>query len=209
MKSLIQSWLSAPLVALALLAAACGGGSGGGATAPASPEPAAPGGGVATTAAIDTQCQVELPATGPGSAEGMAVDPVATAASNNPALSTLVTAVKEAGLVDTLNGLGAATVFAPTNDAFAKIPSDTLNAVLKDKAKLTSILTLHVIPGQKLDADALAAAGSEPTVNGEKITLAAEGGALSVNGQAKVICPNVKTANATVQIIDTVLMPKS
>ncbi|MGH8897160.1 MAG: protein kinase domain-containing protein [Egibacteraceae bacterium] len=160
------------------------------------------------TGAVDTTCQVQLPATGSGSAEGIAVDPVATAASNNPALTTFVTALKQAGLIDTLNGLDAATVFAPTNDAFAKVPPDTLNAMLADQAKLTSILTLHVVPGQKLDAQALAGMNSAPTVNGEKITLAADGGALSVNGQAKVICPNVKTANATVHTIDTVLMPK-
>lgn len=158
---------------------------------------------------VDTTCQVELPADGEGSAEGMADDPVATAASNNPALSTLVTAVMQAGLADTLNGLEAATVFAPSNDAFAKIPEADLMAVLADNELLTSILTLHVNAEEQLDAAALAEAGSIPTVNGQEITLAAEGGALMVNDQAEVICPNVMTANATVHIIDTVMMPEA
>ncbi|MGH8902550.1 MAG: fasciclin domain-containing protein [Egibacteraceae bacterium] len=204
MKNLIRPSLSALALAFTLLAAACGGGAG--------PEPEAPGapaGGETQAAALDTTCQVALPPTGEGSAEGMTDDPVATAASNNPALSTLVKAVGEAGLVDTLNGLQGATVFAPSNDAFAKIPEADLNAVLADKEQLTKILTLHVVPEQKLDAQALASRESVPTVNGEQITLAVEDRSLMVNGQADVICPNVKTANATVHIIDTVMMPKS
>jgi len=156
---------------------------------------------------IDTTCQVELPASGEGSAEGMTDDPVATAASNNPALSTLVQAVGAAGLADTLNSLEGATVFAPSNEAFAKIPEETLMAVLADTEMLSSILTLHVNGEEQLDAAALAEAGSISTVNGQEITLSAEGGTLMVNGQAEVICPNVQTANATVHIIDTVLMP--
>ncbi|MGW5047386.1 fasciclin domain-containing protein, partial [Streptomyces griseoluteus] len=90
-----------------------------------------------------------VPKNGAGSFDGMAKDPVATAASNNPALSTLVTAVKKAGLVDTLNNAQNITVFAPTNDAFNKIPKATLDKVLADKAQLTKILTYHVV-GQKL-----------------------------------------------------------
>jgi len=160
-------------------------------------------------AMIDTTCQVELPADGEGSATGMADDAVGTAASNNPALSTLVTALGQANLVDTLNDTSQQyTVFAPTNDAFAKIPEADLQAVLADDELLTSILTLHVVPGEQLDAAALAEAGSVTTVNGQELTLAAEGGALNVNGQAAVICPNVMTANATVHLIDAVLMPQ-
>src|SRR4029453_19244129 len=86
-----------------------------------------------------------VPKDGKGSFTGMATDPVATAASNNPVLSTLVTAVKTAGLVDTLNGAKDVTVFAPTNDAFAKLPPATLKAALADKAMLTKILTYHVV----------------------------------------------------------------
>lgn len=201
MRSLIQPWLSALVVVFALLAAACAG-------EPVTEPGATPEAGGTQAAAIDTTCQVELPATGEGSAEGMADDPVATAASSNPALSTLVQAVAQAGLADTLNNLPAATVFAPTNDAFAKIPQETLNAVLADPAKLASILTLHVVPEQKLDAQALAGMDSVPTVNGQRITLAVEDRVLTVNGQAKVVCPNVQTANATVHLIDTVMMPE-
>lgn len=205
---------------LALAAAACGGDDGtetdSGSSEATSSEPADSGSSEATssedsssaeTAELDTTCQVELPEDGPGSADGMAQEPVATAASNNPELSTLVTAVQEAGLVDTLNNLDAATVFAPSNAAFEKIPADQLDAVLADKDLLTQILTLHVIPGEQLDAQALVDAGTEPTVNGEDITLSNEGGALEVNGQAMSICSNVETANATVHIIDSVLMP--
>ncbi len=200
-----RSWLTVPVVVLAMLAAACGGDP---ATEAVGSEPTA--GGSAAAAAIDTTCQVKLPAEGEGSAEGMADDPVATAASNNPALSTLVAAVTEAGLVDTLNDTSAQfTIFAPTNDAFAKIPKKDLNKVLKDKELLTSILTLHVVPEQQLDANALASVGTVPTVNGAEVPLAAEGSSLTVNGQASVICPNVMTANATVHLIDTVLMPTS
>ena len=103
-----------------------------------------------------------VPKDGAGSFDGMAKDPVATAASNNPALSTLVTAVKKAGLVDTLNNAQNITVFAPTNDAFAKIPKADLDKVLNDKATLTKILTYHVVgaearaqgPGERLVHDA-------------------------------------------------------
>ena len=104
-----------------------------------------------------------VPASGAGSFNGMATAPVATAASSNPVLSTLVTAVKAAGLVDTLNSAPAITVFAPSNDAFAKIPADTLNKVLADKATLTKILTGHVVAG-KLSPDKIA--GDHQTLAG-------------------------------------------
>jgi transforming growth factor-beta-induced protein len=145
-----------------------------------------------------------VPTDGEGSFAGMADDPAATAASNNPVLSTLVTAVTEAGLVDTLNSDGPFTIFAPTNDAFAKIPAADLEAVLADKDLLTSILTLHVVAGESLDAAALGEKGSAVTVNGETLEFSADGA--MVNG-INVVCSNVVTANATVHIIDTVLMP--
>ncbi|MFD5783474.1 fasciclin domain-containing protein [Streptomyces sp. NPDC058220] len=147
-----------------------------------------------------------VPKSGAGSFDGMSKDPVATAASNNPDLSTLVTAVKKAGLVDTLNNAQNITVFAPTNDAFAKIPKADLDKVLNDKAMLTKILTYHVV-GEKL-APAQLESGTFPTL--EKSTLATKGSgeAFTVNDSAKVVCGNVPTANATVYIIDSVLMPK-
>ncbi|MBE1463585.1 fasciclin domain-containing protein [Kibdelosporangium phytohabitans] len=147
-----------------------------------------------------------IPKDGPGSFQGMAMDPVATAASNNPALSTLVTAVKQAGLVDTLNGLKGVTVFAPSNEAFAKLPKADLDKVLADKALLTKVLTYHVVPKTVTTADL--AAGSFDTVEKGKLTTSGSGQDFTIGtGGAKVVCGNVKTANATVYIIDSVLMP--
>ncbi|WP_373301699.1 fasciclin domain-containing protein, partial [Streptomyces goshikiensis] len=115
----------------------------------------------------------------PGSFDGMAKDPVATAASNNPALSTLVAAVKKAGLVDTLNNAKDITVFAPTNDAFAKIPKADLDKVLADKAMLTKILTYHVV-GQKLTPKQLEN-GSFETLQKGMVTAKGSGEAYKVN----------------------------
>jgi uncharacterized surface protein with fasciclin (FAS1) repeats len=147
-----------------------------------------------------------VPKDGAGSFTGMAQDPVATAASHNPLLSTLVTAVQQAGLVDTLNSAQNITVFAPTNDAFAKIPKADLDALLADKAKLTKVLTYHVVP-QTLAPTALA--GSHKTLEGSEVKVAGSGENFTVNDNSKVLCGNVKTANATVYIVDTVLMPTS
>ncbi|MFF8599910.1 fasciclin domain-containing protein [Streptomyces sp. NPDC015232] len=147
-----------------------------------------------------------VPKEGAGSFEGMAKDPVATAASNNPALSTLVTAVKQAGLVDTLNNAENITVFAPTNDAFAKIPKADLDKVLADKDMLTKILTYHVV-GRKLAPEQLEN-GSFETLQKGLITTTGSGETYQVNDTADVVCGNVRTANANVYIIDTVLMPK-
>ncbi|MFE1876878.1 fasciclin domain-containing protein [Streptomyces sp. NPDC059496] len=147
-----------------------------------------------------------VPAEGAGSFDGMAKDPVATAASNNPALSTLVAAVKQAGLVDTLNNATDITVFAPTNDAFAKIPKADLDKVLADKATLTKILTYHVV-GQKLTPKQLEN-GSFETLQKGMVTTKGSGEAYKVNDTSNVVCGNVKTANANVYIVDTVLMPK-
>ncbi|MFD0344752.1 fasciclin domain-containing protein [Streptomyces sp. NPDC127117] len=147
-----------------------------------------------------------VPKEGAGSFDGMAKDPVATAASNNPALSTLVAAVKQAGLVDTLNNAKDITVFAPTNDAFAKIPKADLDKVLADKEQLTKILTYHVV-GQKLTPKQLEN-GSFETLQKGMVTTKGSGEAYKVNDTASVVCGNVKTANANVYIIDTVLMPK-
>jgi uncharacterized surface protein with fasciclin (FAS1) repeats len=141
-----------------------------------------------------------------GSFEAMSQVPVATAASGNPLLTTLVTAVTKAGLVDTLNGLPAATVFAPTNAAFAKLPKATLAKVLADKALLTKILTYHVVPGEKVAPDALAAKPL-PTVEKATVKVTGSGENFTVNGTSKVVCGNVQTSNATVYLIDTLLMP--
>lgn len=158
----------------------------------------------ASSAVFGAGCAA-VPKDGKGSFNGMATDPVATAASNNPLLSTLVTAVKTAGLVDTLNSAPEITVFAPVNDAFAKIPAADLKKVLADKPTLTKILTNHVVAG-KIAPDKLA--GDHKTLAGTTITVKGSGEDFTVGKMdAKVICGNVPTANATVYIIDGVLMP--
>jgi uncharacterized surface protein with fasciclin (FAS1) repeats len=148
-----------------------------------------------------------VPKSGAGSFSGMSAAPVATAASANPALSTLVAAVKAAGLVDTLNSASNITVFAPDNAAFAKIPAATLNKLLVNKAELTKILTYHVAPVRYTPAQ-LASGTSIKTLEGGMVTPAAMSGTCEVN-TAHVVCGNVQTANATVYIIDTVLTPPS
>lgn len=145
-----------------------------------------------------------IPAEGEGSFNGMATAPVASAASANPLLKTLVTAVGEADLVDTLNGADALTVFAPTDDAFAKIPQKDLNALLADKEGLTKVLTHHVVAGQ-LSPDELA--GEHETLAGDTVTVEGSGEEFQV-ADATVLCGNIPTANATVYVIDSVLMPQ-
>jgi uncharacterized surface protein with fasciclin (FAS1) repeats len=148
-----------------------------------------------------------VPAEGAGSFSGMAQDPVGTAASNNPVLSTLVTAVQQAGLVDTLNSAQDITVFAPTNDAFAAVDPATLQGAMADpQGALTDVLTYHVVPGQ-LSPDELA--GEHETLQGSTLTVSGSGEMFMVNGSADVVCGNVQTRNATVYIIDSVLMPQS
>ncbi len=147
---------------------------------------------------------VPTDASNPGSFAAMAKVPVATAASGNPVLSTLVTAVKKANLVDSLNSAKGITVFAPANTAFEKIPSATLNGVLNDNDQLTKVLTYHVVPG-RLSPDQLA--GTHKTLEGQDLMVAGSGTAFTVNGNSSVVCGNVQTENATVYIVDTVLMP--
>jgi uncharacterized surface protein with fasciclin (FAS1) repeats len=144
---------------------------------------------------------------GPGSVTGMAQDPVAVAASNNPLLTTLTAAVSgqlnpDVNLVDTLNG-GQFTVFAPTDSAFAKIDSATIEKLKTDAPLLTKILTYHVVPGQASPAQVI---GAKKTVQGANVSVSGGGGGLKVNN-ASVVCGGVQTANATVYMIDTVLMP--
>jgi uncharacterized surface protein with fasciclin (FAS1) repeats len=161
--------------------------------------------GATTTSDFGPGC-ASVPKSGAGSFTGMATAPVATAASANPALSTLVTAVKQAGLVNTLNSASGITVFAPDNAAFAKIPASSLKSVLADKAELTKILTYHVVAGRVTPAE-LASGKTLKTLEGSTVTPAMMGGSYTVNG-ASVVCGNVQTANATVYIIGSVLMPR-
>jgi len=147
----------------------------------------------------------EVPADGAGSFVGMATEPVANAASANPLLSTLVAAVTAADLVDTLNSADGITVFAPANPAFEAFSKKQLNGLLKDKETLTAVLTHHVVAGQLSPEDL---AGEHETLNGDMLTVEGEGEDFTVGTEgAAVLCGNVPTANATVYIIDTVLMP--
>ena len=117
---------------------------------------------------------------------------------------TLATALGAAGLVDTLKGKGPFTVFAPTDEAFAKIPKADLDALLKDKAKLTAILTYHVVAGKVMAADVKA--GKVKTVQGSELTVTTAGG-VQVNG-AKVVKTDIVADNGVIHVIDTVVIPK-
>jgi uncharacterized surface protein with fasciclin (FAS1) repeats len=144
---------------------------------------------------------------GPGSVTGMSTDPVAVAASNNPLLKTLVAAVSgevnpDVNLVDTLNG-DEFTVFAPVDDAFAAIDAKTMKSLQTDADLLTTILTYHVVPGQLTPDQVM---GEQTTVQGDTIEVTGSGDELKVN-DANVICGGVMTQNATVYLVDSVLLP--
>ncbi|MGP5682151.1 fasciclin domain-containing protein [Brachybacterium alimentarium] len=151
----------------------------------------------------------EMVPDGDGSVEGMAQDPLSVAASNNPMLTTLTSAISgelnpDVDLVDTLDG-DEFTVFAPVDDAFGAIPEDDLNALASDADSLSTVLTYHVMPGQ-IAPDEIA--GTHTTVQGEDVEVTGSGDDLMVDGAA-VVCGGVKTQNATVYLVDTVLMPPS
>lgn len=133
-----------------------------------------------------------------------AADIVDTAKSAG-SFNTLVTAVQAAGLVDTLKGPGPFTVFAPTDEAFAKVPKDKLDALLKDKAALTKVLTYHVVPGKVMAKDVKA--GQVKAVQGSPLTVTVNGGTVMVDN-AKVVKTDVVADNGVIHVIDTVLMPK-
>ncbi|MGH3541360.1 MAG: fasciclin domain-containing protein [Mycobacterium sp.] len=144
---------------------------------------------------------------GPASVDGMSQDPVAVAASNNPELTTLTAAVSgqlnpQVNLVDTLNN-GQYTVFAPTDAAFNKLPASTIDDLKTNSDMLNSILTYHVVQGQLTPAKVI---GSHKTLQGADVNVTGQGNNLDVNN-AGVVCGGVPTANATVYMIDTVLMP--
>jgi len=150
---------------------------------------------------------VEKVPTGPGSVAGMAAGNVTAATANNPLLTTLNSALSgklnpNVNLIETLNG-GQFTVFAPTDDAFAKIDPATIEKLKTDSALLTSILTYHVVPGQAAPAQVV---GEHKTVQGATLNVTGSGDALKVN-DANVVCGGVTTTNAQVYLIDTVLMP--
>ncbi|MGB6765773.1 MAG: fasciclin domain-containing protein [Mycobacterium sp.] len=146
---------------------------------------------------------------GPASVAGMAQDPVATAASNNPMLSTLTAALSGklnpgVNLVDTLNS-GQYTVFAPTNAAFDKLPASTIDELKTNADMLKNVLTFHVVQGQESPSKV---DGARKTLQGADVNVTGQGNGLKVN-DAGLVCGGVHTANATVYMIDTVLTPPS
>jgi uncharacterized surface protein with fasciclin (FAS1) repeats len=138
-----------------------------------------------------------------GAAEEKTIVGVAAGAGQ---FNTLVAAVKAAGLVDTLSGKGPFTVFAPTDEAFAKLPAGTVDSLLKpeNKEKLTSILTYHVLPGKVMAADVKAS--SPKTVNGKEVAIGVDGGKVTV-GKANVVKTDIAASNGVIHVIDTVLIP--
>jgi uncharacterized surface protein with fasciclin (FAS1) repeats len=120
--------------------------------------------------------------------------------------TTLLAAVKAAGLESTLNGAGPFTVFAPTDEAFKKLPAGTVEALLKDKAQLTKILTYHVLPA-KVDAKAASQVTTAKTVQGGSLTIKPSGSTLMIDN-ATVVTADIMTSNGVIHVIDTVLMPK-
>jgi uncharacterized surface protein with fasciclin (FAS1) repeats len=151
------------------------------------------------------------PATAPAAAAAAAAPGnIVAVAAGNPNFTTLVAAVKAAGLVEALSVPGPITVFAPTNDAFAKLPAGTVEGLLKpeNKAKLVAILTYHVLGGKVMAADAIKLDGkTATTVNGQSIAIKVVGGKVLIN-ESTVIIPDVAASNGVIHAIDTVLLPK-
>jgi uncharacterized surface protein with fasciclin (FAS1) repeats len=142
-------------------------------------------------------------------AQGMAMadkDIVETAVAAGT-FKTLATALTAAGLIETLKGPGPFTVFAPTDAAFAKLPPAALKALLADKAKLTAVLTYHVVPGTVLAAQVVGLTEAT-TVQGGKIAIKVVGGKVKLNGTSTVTSTDIKAKNGVIHVIDTVLMPK-
>jgi uncharacterized surface protein with fasciclin (FAS1) repeats len=136
---------------------------------------------------------------------GMKKDIVDTAVAAGD-FNTLVTAVKAAGLVETLKGEGPFTVFAPTDAAFAKVPTETLNALLADKAALANVLTYHVVAGKVMAADVVKLTSAE-TVQGQAVSIEVKGGKVYVDG-AQVVTTDIKASNGVIHVIDAVILPK-
>ena len=169
------------------------------------PEDSAAGGEMDPAANLYGPACADVPTSGDGSVEGMATAPVASAASANPLVETTVAAVTAADLVEPLNSAPALTVFAPANSAYEAFSKKDLDALLADKKALTQVLTHHVVPEQIAPEDL---SGEYETLNGDTLTINGEGEEATIGDEkAKVLCGGVQTANATVYVIDTVMMP--
>ncbi|WP_370942040.1 fasciclin domain-containing protein [Amycolatopsis sp. cg5] len=217
-RSIRSGTLAAGVAAFALVVSACGSDAGSNTAASSSAPAAAPSSAAMPSSAakmdpakdlVGSGCAgyAEKVPSGPGSVAGMSADPVAVAASNNPLLTTLVSAVSgklnpKVNLVSTLNG-GEFTVFAPVDAAFAKIDAATIDKLKTDDALLTKILTYHVVAGQ-VAPDKIV--GDQTSLQKGVVKVSGSKDALKVN-DANVICGGVHTANATVYLIDSVLMP--
>lgn len=166
-------------------------------TPTASPSP------TATGTPVGAGCS-SLPASGKGSPAELAKVPVGTAISDIPSLSTLARVVKKAGLAETLNSAQDITVFAPTNEAFNKIPKSQLDQLMSNRKSLRGLLAYHVVKGRKAPADMH---GKLTSLEGRKLTVSGSDSSLKVN-DATVTCGNIATSNATVYAVDKVLMPR-
>ena len=197
----VSSWAAAAALTTFLLAA-CGGNDANPQAADPVPEETMASASGPAAQTFGPACSA-IPKSGAGSFNGMATEPVASAASANPLLKTLVAAVTEADLVDTLNSADALTVFAPTDEAFAKIPKADLDALLADKEKLTAVLTHHVVAGQ---LDPSEVVGEHETLAKDVVTVKGDESGMTV-GKGSVLCGNIPTGNATVYVIDTVMIP--
>lgn len=193
----------AAAMSAALLLGACSSGSGTNDSASAETTPPA------TASPATTSPATMAPSVAPTTAPS--TQTVVGVAASNPEFSTLVAAVKAAGLADTLSGAGPFTVFAPTNAAFAKLPAGTVDSLLKpeSKDKLAGILTYHVVPGKVMAADAKP--GAVKTVNGESFTIGVQGSDVVItDGQgnaSKVVQTDIPASNGVIHVIDTVLLP--
>jgi len=150
-----------------------------------------------------------IAATGAGveAQENRPTGDIIAVASGAGTFQTLLAAVQAAGLVETLQGAGPFTVFAPTDEAFAKLPAGTVEKLLADPAALRKVLTYHVVPGRVLAADVLRAGSANPaTVQGQELSIRVEGGKVRVNG-ATVIAADVAATNGVIHVIDTVVLP--
>lgn len=207
--------LATAVTSLALALTACSSDSPSAGSASSSAAPRGSGSAAGTTSAaagtpFGPGCAA-VPASGPGSFPDMAAAPVASAAGGNPALTSFVRALTTANLMEPLNTTPELTVLAPADPAFAAVPADQLQALMGDSARLTAVLLHHVIQG-RLTPDRLA--GTHTTLNNDELTIEGSGTSFTIAGEgtvvgtpASVVCGNVRTANATVYVIDQVLKP--
>lgn len=165
-------------------------------------------GATAVLAALSTLAIVPMPAEAQGTSQKQSKS-IVEVASSAGTFNTLIAALKAAGLVETLNGPGPFTVFAPTDQAFEKLPAGTVESLLGDKEKLTAILTYHVVPGKVMAADIVRAKGAKPaTANGQALEIVVRDGKVYVNG-AQVVTADVAASNGVIHVIDAVLPPAS